>query len=110
MMAMPDMVKVTGAVILGICSIILLVNTCKWITKALDNRQYRLETDRKVRLERAQHEKTAEEEGWREYNEAMANALAAYAKENYQMRMFMQKTKVTDVFGKWKEEQGGYNS
>ena len=90
-----------GAVLVSVCFLILLVQSCRWINKALDNRQYRLETERKERLERARHNALAEREGWRQHDEYLVAALAGYAKENHQMREFMKTTKVTDVFTKW---------
>ena len=95
---------VFGAVLVGICGVILFFQACRWINHALDNRQYRLETERKERLEKARHETIAEREGWRQHDEALVQALVGYARENYQMRRFMEKTKVTDVFTKWQAE------
>ena len=97
--------SIIGAVIISICSVILFFQACRWINQALDNRQYKLETDRKERLEKARHEATAEKENWRKHDEYMVSALAGYAKENYQMREFLKKTKVTDVFTKWQAEE-----
>ena len=96
---------VFGAVILGTCVFILFFQACSWINKALDTRLYRLETERTERLEKARHETIAEREGWRQHDEMLVSALAGYAKENYQYRKFLAKTKVTDVFTKWKEEE-----
>ena len=93
-----------GAVLVSVCFLILLIQSCRFINKALDNRQYRLETERKERLEKARHNAIAEREGWRQHDEALVQALVGYAKENYQMRQFMKKTKVTDVFTKWQAE------
>ena len=97
---------VFGAVILGTCVFILFLQACRWINKALDNRLYRLETERKERLEKARHETIAEREGWRQHDEYLVAALAGYAKENYQYRKFLAKTKVTDVFTKWVADGG----
>ena len=97
---------VFGAVILGTCVFILFFQACSWINKALDNRLYRLETERKERLEKARHETIAEREGWRQHDEMLVSALAGYAKENYQYRKFLAKTKVTDVFTKWVADGG----
>ena len=91
---------VFGAVLVSVCAIILFLHACRWINKALDNRQYRLETDRKERIERARHNIIAEREGWRQYDEFIVAALAGYAKENHQMREFMKKTKVKDLYEK----------
>ena len=96
---------VFGAVMVSVCAVILFFQACRWINQALDNRQYKLETDRKERLERAKHEATAEKENWRKHDEYMVSALAGYAKENYQMREFLKKTTVTDVFTKWQAEE-----
>ena len=95
---------VFGAVLVGVCGIILFFQACRWVNKALDNRQYRLETERKERIERARHNIIAEREGWRQHDEALVQALVGYARECYQMRQFMKKTKVTDVFTKWQAE------
>lgn len=95
---------VFGAVLVGVCAIILFLQACRWINKALDNRQYRLETDRKERIERARHNIIAEREGWRQYDEYIVAALAGYAKENHQMREFMKKTKVKDLYEKEVQE------
>ena len=89
---------VFGAVLVSVCAIILFLQTCRWINKALDNRRYRLETDRKERIERARHNIIAEREGWRQHDEFIVAALAGYAKENHQMREFMKKTKVKDLY------------
>lgn len=97
---------VFGAVLVGICGVILFFQACRWINHALDNRQYRLETERKERLEKARHETIAEREGWRKHDETLVSALAGYAKENYQYRKFLAKTKVTDVFTKWVADGG----
>ena len=96
-----------GAVLVSVCFLILLIQSCRFINKALDNRQYRLETERKERLEKARHNALAEREGWRQHDEYLVAALAGYAKENYQYRKFLTQTKVTDVFTKWqaKEEE-----
>lgn len=96
-----------GAVLVSVCFLILLIQSCRFINKALDNRQYRLETERKERLEKARHNAIAEREGWRQHDEYLVAALAGYAKENYQYRKFLAQTKVTDVFTKWqaKEEE-----
>ena len=94
-----------GAVLVSVCFLILLVQSCRWINKALDNRQYRLETDRKERLEKARHETIAEREGWRQHDEYLVAALAGYAKENYQYRKFLAQTKVADVFTKWQANE-----
>ena len=90
-----------GAVLVSVCFLILLIQSCRFINKALDNRQYRLETERKERLEKARHNAIAEREGWRQHDEYLVAALAGYAKENYQYRKFLAKTKVADVFTKW---------
>jgi mannitol-specific phosphotransferase system IIBC component len=95
---------VFGAVLVSVCAIILFLQACRWINKALDNRQYRLETDRKERIERARHNIIAEREGWRQYDEFIVAALAGYAKENHQMREFMKKTKVKDLYEKEVQE------
>ena len=95
---------VFGAVLVGVCGVILFFMACGWINKALDNRQYRLETERKERLEKARHDAIAEREGWRQHDQFLVDALAGYAKENYQYRKFLAKTKVTDVFTKWQAE------
>lgn len=100
---------VFGAVLVGICGVILFFQACRWINHALDNRQYRLETERKERLEKARHETIAEREGWRQHDEMLVSALAGYAKENYQYRKFLAKTKVTDVFTKWVADGGDEN-
>lgn len=94
-----------GAVLVSVCFLILLVQSCRWINKMLDNRQYRLETERKERLEKARHNAIAEREGWRQHDEYLVAALAGYAKENYQYRKFLAKTKVADVFTKWQAEE-----
>lgn len=90
--------SIIGAVIIGFCGLVLFFQACRWINKALDNRQYRLETDRKVKIERVRWCAMAEKEEWRSYDEYLAAALAGYAKENYQMREFMKKTKVADLY------------
>lgn len=95
---------VFGAVLVSVCAIILFLQACRWINKALDNRQYRLETDRKERIERARHNIIAEREGWRQYDEFIVEALAGYAKENHQMKEFMKKTKVKDLYEKEVQE------
>lgn len=95
---------VFGAVLVSVCAIILFLQACRWINKALDNRQYRLETDRKERIERARHNIIAEREGWRQYDEFIVAALAGYAKENHQMKEFMRKTKVKDLYEKEVQE------
>jgi len=87
-----------GSVLVGGCSIVLFIKACRWIDKWLDNRQYRLETDRKVKIERVRWCALAEREGWRSYDEFLASALAGYAKENYNMRAFMKKCKVADLY------------
>lgn len=97
--------SIIGAVIISICSVILFFQACRWINQALDNRQYRLETDRKERIERARQNIIAEREGWRQHDEYLVEALAGYAKENQQYKEFLKTTKVTDVFTKWKEEK-----
>lgn len=97
---------VFGAVLVSVCAIILFLQACRWINKALDNRQYRLETDRKERIERARHNIIAEREGWRQYDEFIVAALAGYAKENHQMREFMKKTKVKDLYEKEVQNEG----
>ena len=89
---------IIGAIIVGICGLILFVYACRWINKLLDQRQERLDTDRRVRIERARHERLAEKEGWRQHDEFIVQALAGYAKENYDMRDFMKKTKVIDLY------------
>ena len=94
-----------GAVLVSVCFLILLVQSCRWINKVLDNRQYRLETERKERLEKARHNALAEQEGWRQHDEYLVAALAGYAKENYQYRKFLTQTKVTDVFTKWQARE-----
>ena len=94
-----------GAVMVSVCFLILLVQSCRWINKVLDNRQYRLETERKERLEKARHNAIAEREGWRQHDEYLVAALAGYAKENYQYRKFLAQTKVTDVFTKWQANE-----
>lgn len=93
-----------GAVLVSVCAVILFIQACRWINKALDNRQFKLETERKERLEKARHETLAEREGWRQHDEYLVAALAGYAKENYQYRKFLAQTKVTDVFTKWVNE------
>ena len=95
---------VFGAVLVSVCFLILLVQSCRWINKVLDNRQYRLETERKERLEKARHNAIAEREGWRQHDEYLVAALAGYAKENHQMREFMKKTKVKDLYEKEVQE------
>lgn len=90
--------SIIGAVIIGFCGLVLFFQACRWINKALDNRQYRLETDRKVKIERVRWCAMAEKEEWRSYDEYLAAALAGYAKENYQMREFMKKCKVADLY------------
>ena len=97
--------SIIGAVILGVCAVILFFQACRWINKALDERQYRAETDRKERIEKARHDLMAEREGWRQHDEYLVAALAGYAKENHQMREFMKTTKVTDVFTKWQASE-----
>jgi len=97
--------SIIGAVILGVCAVILFFQACRWINKALDERQYRAETDRKERIEKARHDMMAEREGWRQHDEYLVAALAGYAKENHQMREFMKTTKVTDVFTKWQASE-----
>ena len=97
--------SIIGAVILGVCAVILFFQACRWINKALDERQYRAETDRKERIEKARHDLMAEREGWRQHDEYLVQALAGYAKENHQMREFMKTTKVTDVFTKWQASE-----
>ena len=87
-----------GAVLVGTCVVILFFQACRWINRLLDNWQYRLETERKERIERARHNIIAEREGWRQYDEFIVAALAGYAKENHQMREFMKKTKVKDLY------------
>lgn len=94
-----------GAVLVSVCFLILLIQSCRFINKALDNRQYRLETERKERLEKARHNAIAEREGWRQHDEYLVAALAGYAKENYQYRKFLTQTKVTDVFTKWQARE-----
>ena len=89
---------VFGAALVGVCGVILFLQACRWINKALDNRQYRLETDRKIKLERVRWCAMAEREEWRSYDEYLAQALAGYAKENYRMREFMKKCKVADLY------------
>ena len=96
--------SIIGAVVIGFCGIVLFFQACRWINKALDNRQYRLETDRKVKIERVRWCAMAEEQGWRSYDEFLAAALAGYAKENYQMREFMKKCKVKDLYERSKED------
>jgi hypothetical protein len=91
---------VFGAVLVSVCAIILFLQACRWINKALDNRQYRLETDRKERIERARHNIIAEREGWRQHDEYIVAALAEYARENHQMREFLKKCKVKDLYDK----------
>ena len=75
-----------------------------WIVigKALDNRQYRLETERRERIERIRYNAQAEREGWRQHDEYIVKALAEYARENHQMREFMAKVKVTDWYERFK--------
>lgn len=90
--------SIIGAVIIGFCGLVLFFQACRWINKALDNRQYRLETDRKVKIERVRWCAMAEKEEWRSYDEYLAAALAGYAKENHQMREFMKKCKVADLY------------
>ena len=94
-----------GAVLVSVCFLILLIQSCRFINKALDNRQYRLETERKERLEKARHNAIAEREGWRQHDEYLVAALAGYAKENYQYRKFLAQTKVADVFTKWQANE-----
>lgn len=89
---------VFGAVLVSVCAVILFFQACRWINKALDNRQYRLETERKERIERARHNIIAERDGWRQHDEYIVAALAGYAKENHQMREFLKKTKVKDLY------------
>ena len=96
--------SIIGAVVIGFCGIVLFFQACRWINKALDNRQYRLETDRKVKIERVRWCAMAEKEEWRSYDEFLAAALAGYAKENYQMREFMKKCKVKDLYERSKED------
>ena len=99
--------SIIGAVLVGGCGVILFFQACRWINKALDNRQYKLETDRKVKIERMRWCAMAEREEWRSYDEYLAQALAGYAKENYQMREFMKKCKVADLYeeGRKNDEQ-----
>ena len=99
--------SIIGAVIIGFCGLVLFFQACRWINKALDNRQYRLETDRKVKLERVRWCAMAEKEEWRSYDEYLAAALAGYAKENYQMREFMKKCKVADLYERRKSDDEG---
>ena len=99
--------SIIGAVILGTCVFILFLQACRWINKALDGWQYRLETDRRERIEKARHNMMAEREGWRQHDEYLVAALAGYAKENHQMREFTKTTKVTDVFTKWQASEEG---
>lgn len=87
-----------GMVLVGACAIILFIHLCRWIDKLLDQRQERIDTDRRVRIERARHERLAEKEGWRRHDEFIVQALSGYAKENYDMRDFMKKTKVIDLY------------
>lgn len=99
--------SIIGAVIIGFCGIVLFFQACRWINKALDNRQYRLETDRRVKIEQLRWYAMAEKEGWRSYDEYLATALAGYAKENYQMREFMKKCKVADLYERRKSDDEG---
>ena len=99
--------SIIGAVIIGFCGLVLFFQACRWINKALDNRQYRLETDRKVKIERVRWCAMAEKEEWRSYDEYLAAALAGYAKENYQMREFMKKCKVADLYERRKSDDEG---
>lgn len=99
--------SIIGAVIIGFCGLVLFFQACRWINKALDNRQYRLETDRKVKIEQLRWCAMAEKEGWRSYDEYIAAALAGYAKENHQMREFMKKCKVADLYERRKSDDEG---
>ena len=90
--------SIIGAVVIGFCGLVLFFQACRWINRALDARQYRLETDRKERIEKVRWDALAEKEEWRHYDEYLANALSGYAKENYQMREFMKKCKVADLY------------
>lgn len=99
--------SIIGAVVIGFCGLVLFWQACRWINKALDNRQYRLETDRKVKIERVRWCALAEKEGWRSYDEYLAGALAGYAKENYQMREFMKKCKVADLYERSRKDDEG---
>ena len=96
-----------GMVLVGGCGCVLFWQACRWINKALDNRQYRLETDRKVKIERVRWCALAEKEGWRSYDEYLAQALAGYAKENYKMREFMKKCKVADLYERSRKDDEG---
>ena len=99
--------SIIGAVIIGFCGLVLFFQACRWINKALDNRQYRLETDRRVKIEQLRWFAMAEKEGWRSYDEYIAAALAGYAKENHQMREFMKKCKVADLYERRKSDDEG---
>ena len=99
--------SIIGAVIIGFCGLVLFFQACRWINKALDNRQYRLETDRKVKIEQLRWCAMAEKEGWRSYDEYITAALAGYAKENHQMREFMKKCKVADLYERRKSDDEG---
>lgn len=99
--------SIIGAIIVGFCGIVLFFQACRWINRVLDDHQYKLETERKERIEKVRWAALAEKEEWRHYDEYLANALAGYAKENYQMREFMRKCKVADLYeeGRKKDEQ-----
>lgn len=99
--------SIIGAVVIGFCGLVLFWQACRWINRALDNRQYRLETDRKVKIERVRWCALAEKEGWRSYDEYLAQALAGYAKENYKMREFMKKCKVADLYERSQKDDEG---
>ena len=98
---------VFGAVLVGGCAIILFFRACRWIDKWLDNRQYRLITDRKVRIEKVRWNANAEREGWRNHDEYLVQALAGYAKENHDMREFMKTCKVIDLYERRVQDDQG---
>ena len=99
--------SIVGAIVVSFCAVVLFFKACRWIDSLLDTRQYRLSTQRKERIEKVRWNAAAEREGWRELNESLIQAVAGYAKENHDMREFMKKAKVIDIYeGRKKDDEG----